>query len=102
MALIKWDPFREFNALTERGIRFSILDVGDAIQNLFLLIRCTFQVNLFIAIRTNAIQPEDSSSQLSLVLLVFAGHQIDELRRPRFHRASRMIVWRNDRLAEGL
>ena len=48
------------------------------------------------AIRGEPVEPSQATSQDQLVLFVFTGKQIDELRNARFYRSARVIVGGDD------
>ena len=76
--------------------------VGDEIQNLFLLLRRAVEISLAVAVDAGIVEPHQSSAESDLIVLVFAGDQVDKLGRARFDRPFCVCIGRDDGLAERL
>src|SRR5712692_7501242 len=93
---------KELDALAESEVDFCVFPVRNQIENLLLLFRRAVQIRVAIAIDTSRIEPHQPAAQLQLIVLIFAGEQVNELGRTGFNGAAGVIVRGNDCLAKRL
>ena len=67
-----------------------------------MLLRRAVKESFAVSIRAGTVQPQNSSTQLSLILIIFAGQEVDEFRRARFNGAAGVTIRGDDGLAQGL
>src|SRR5271154_5367789 len=92
----------ESHALAQARIGGGVLAAGNGVEDLFALFDGAADIVRPKAIRAGRIEPHNSSAQLELVLGVFAGEQVNELRRASFHGSTGLIVSGDDGITQCL
>ena len=92
----------ELNSLRKAWIVLRVLPIGDQVKNLLLLPYGAIEIRLFIAVDTGIVEPHQPAAKRKLIVIVLAGKKIDEFRSSGLDRALRLIVGRNDGVAQTL
>src|SRR5215813_9740300 len=69
----------ELNALAQTRITLEVLPIRDQVENFLLLRHRAIEVRLFVAVDAGIIKPHETATERELIIVIFAGQQIDEL-----------------------
>ena len=88
------------DALPQRGILLGVLAVSNQVEDLLTLIEAAFHKRLFVTVHAEAVQPNQTTAERELELIVFTGEQVDKFRGASFDGSAGVIVFGDDRVAE--